>query len=186
MRKKIRTEEILKVVEEQAINGDMTAARLLLERSLPALRPVDTPIVLPIGDSLADVGRSILEAVSAGRLTPVEGSTLFERVVVAWARDRNQRTPTAYRGAGEAAPGRAPAMSASLKLRLVKLERQCPTAKFPMDLSRLSVDDLRAIRRLCGDHVARHGRQHPYYGSRHPRGRGRHRRPRRIIETLIP
>lgn len=79
MRKKIRTEEILKVVEESALAGDMTAARLLLERSLPALRPVDTPVTIPspTDNSLADVGRSVLDAVAQGRLTPGEGSTLL-------------------------------------------------------------------------------------------------------------
>jgi hypothetical protein len=77
LRKQINTSEILKVVEQAAMSGDMTAARLLLERSLPALRPVDTPVVLPPGDDLADIGRSILAAVSSGTLTPVEGSTLM-------------------------------------------------------------------------------------------------------------
>ncbi|TCT20636.1 hypothetical protein [Thiobaca trueperi] len=42
-----------------------------------ALRPVDVPVVFPVADSLADVGRTVMQAVAQGRLTPSEGSTLM-------------------------------------------------------------------------------------------------------------
>lgn len=77
LRKTIRTKEVLAVVEDAALAGDMTAARLLLERALPPLRPVDVPVVFPVADSLADVGRTVMQAVAQGRLTPSEGTTLM-------------------------------------------------------------------------------------------------------------
>lgn len=77
LRKQIRTGEILKVVETAALAGDMTACKLLLERSLPALRPVDTPVTLPMEGTLAEIGRAVLEAVTQGQITPSEGSTLM-------------------------------------------------------------------------------------------------------------
>jgi hypothetical protein len=80
LRKQIRTKEILAVVETAALGGDMTAARLLLERSLPALRPVDTPVTLPAGDGLADTGRATIEAMAASRVTPVEAGHIMAAV----------------------------------------------------------------------------------------------------------
>lgn len=77
LRKQIKTGEILKIVEDAARRGDLTACKLLLERSLPALRPVDTPVTLPMDGSLAEIGRAILEAVAQGKITPSEGSTLM-------------------------------------------------------------------------------------------------------------
>jgi hypothetical protein len=80
LRKQIRTKEILAVVEAAALGGDMTAARLLLERSLPALRPVDSPVTLPAGDGLADTGRATISALSAGAVTPVEAGHIMAAV----------------------------------------------------------------------------------------------------------
>jgi hypothetical protein len=68
---------ILDALVNAAKGGDTTAARLLLDRTLPALRPTDAPVSLPLGANLADTGGSILQAVASGRLTPAEGSTLL-------------------------------------------------------------------------------------------------------------
>lgn len=68
--------EILAALVEQAKAGDPTAARLILERCLPALRPVDAPTVLnlPAEGGLADQGRAVLAALASGQL-PVNQAT---------------------------------------------------------------------------------------------------------------
>ena len=52
--------------------GDTTASKLLLERVLPAIRPVDMPVKLAAGKDadLSEVGRAALLSMAAGDLTP--------------------------------------------------------------------------------------------------------------------
>jgi hypothetical protein len=68
--------DIIEAMVEQAKGGDAQAARLLLERVCPSLRPVDMPTVmnLPADGSLADQGRAVLLALASGQL-PVNQAT---------------------------------------------------------------------------------------------------------------
>lgn len=52
--------------------GDTTASKLLLERVLPAIKPVDTAIKLAAGPEadMTEVGRAALLSMAAGELTP--------------------------------------------------------------------------------------------------------------------
>ena len=69
---------ILDAMVAKAVEGDVGAARLLLERAIPALRPVEQPIVVPMrGSTLAEHGRTTLQAVAAGELTPGHGAALL-------------------------------------------------------------------------------------------------------------
>ena len=63
---------------EQAKGGDTGAARLLLERVLPAVKPVDYafPIDIP-GTTLTDQGNSVIAAVASGALSPGQGGALL-------------------------------------------------------------------------------------------------------------
>lgn len=65
----------------QALEGDTQAARLLLERVLPPLKPQEQvqPLTLPDG-SLTDQGRAVLAAVAAGELAPATGAALVAAV----------------------------------------------------------------------------------------------------------
>ena len=68
--------EVLETLVAQAKAGDTGAIKLILERTVPALRPVDAPAVLnlpPVG-GLADQGRAVLLALAAGQL-PVNQAT---------------------------------------------------------------------------------------------------------------
>jgi hypothetical protein len=64
-----------------AKNGDVQAARLLLERVLPPLKPVEqaSPLTLPDG-SLTEQGRAVLAAVGAGELPPGQGAQLITAI----------------------------------------------------------------------------------------------------------
>ena len=72
---------ILKTLVEQALAGDTQAARLLLERTVPALKPAEQAqaIALPDG-SLTEPGRAILTAVAAAELAPGQGAHLLSAI----------------------------------------------------------------------------------------------------------
>lgn len=68
--------DVLAALVAQAKAGDTGAIRLILERTVPALRPVDaaTPLNLPAAGGLAEQGRAVLLALAAGHL-PVNQAT---------------------------------------------------------------------------------------------------------------
>ena len=71
--------EILSALATAAKGGDVQAARLLLDRVLPPLRAVDSPVVLPPGNDPADLGEAVgavLSALATGGLTPAQGADL--------------------------------------------------------------------------------------------------------------
>lgn len=73
--------ELLETVFKAAKGGDMVAARLILERILPAVKPSELSFELTLaGKSLADRGKSVLGAVSAGKLSPSQGSQLITAI----------------------------------------------------------------------------------------------------------
>jgi len=70
---------IVKAMVERALDGDPAAARLLVERAIPALRPEErpVPVALPADAPLADQGRAILAAAAAGELAPSQAVALL-------------------------------------------------------------------------------------------------------------
>lgn len=70
--------DILQTVVTAAKGGDVQAARLILERVLPALKAVEPvqAVSLPDG-SLTDQGRAVLASVAAGELAPGQGAALL-------------------------------------------------------------------------------------------------------------
>ena len=63
--------EILDSVIQAALAGDTSAAKILLERCLPALRPITQPIAIPAlvdAATLGDKADAVLKAVAAGEL----------------------------------------------------------------------------------------------------------------------
>jgi hypothetical protein len=65
----------------RALEGDTGAARLLLERSVPPLRPVELaqPLAMPDG-SLTVKAEAILAAIGGGELSPSQGASLLSAV----------------------------------------------------------------------------------------------------------
>jgi Family of unknown function (DUF5681) len=68
---------ILQTVIECAQNGDMTAAKLLIDRVCPTLKPQSLPINLPAEGNLVDHGNNIIQATLAGLVPPDIGSQLI-------------------------------------------------------------------------------------------------------------
>ena len=63
----------------KAKEGDAQAARLLLERVLPALKPIEQAVALslPQGEGITGQGRAIVQAVAEGALAPGQGAQLL-------------------------------------------------------------------------------------------------------------
>ncbi len=73
--------EILAGLVTAAKAGDVQAARLILERILPPVKPMEQAIELDLaGGTLTDQGRAVLSAVAAGALAPGQGSQLIAAI----------------------------------------------------------------------------------------------------------
>ena len=69
--------EIIKTLVALAKGGDVAAAKILLDRCVPALKPQAMPICLPVNGSLAEQGKEIVKATMAGKIPPDIGSQLI-------------------------------------------------------------------------------------------------------------
>ncbi|WP_051564550.1 hypothetical protein [Desulfovermiculus halophilus] len=68
-----QAQQVAQTVLEQALSGDLEAARIVLERLYP--KPKDNPVSLelPEGANLTQMTEAVLQAVAVGHLTPQEG-----------------------------------------------------------------------------------------------------------------
>ena len=73
-----RVPELLTAMMTRALDGDVGAARLLLERAVAPLKAAEQPQALSLPDgTLTDQGRAVLAAVAAGELAPGQGAALL-------------------------------------------------------------------------------------------------------------
>lgn len=76
-------DKICKKVEEEALNGNMQAAKMILERFLPPRKDrcikIDLPPITTCSDVLNAVG-FIVNAVGKGKITPSEGELLSRTI----------------------------------------------------------------------------------------------------------
>ena len=75
-------DDIIKVVREQALAGDISAARLLLERMIPPVKAQEQAqvIELPKGGTLTQRGEAVLLAAAAGQLAPAQAAQLIAAI----------------------------------------------------------------------------------------------------------
>ena len=73
-----RVPELLAAMMTRALEGDVGAARLLLERAIAPLKAAEQAqaLSLPNG-TLTEQGRAVLAAVAAGELAPGQGAALL-------------------------------------------------------------------------------------------------------------
>jgi len=71
-------EAVIATVRRQAAAGDMQAVRLLLDRVLPALRPIELPVELamPVAGTLAAQARAVVQAAADGSLAPGQAAQI--------------------------------------------------------------------------------------------------------------
>ena len=76
-----RIPELLAAMMTRALEGDVGAARLLLERAIAPLKAAEQPQALSLPDgTLTEKGRAVLAAVAAGELTPGQGTQLLTAI----------------------------------------------------------------------------------------------------------
>lgn len=76
------SDEIATVVLEAAKAGDMQACRLILERIVPALKPITEPVPFDLDDAdLPSTARSIMRAIASGALPGDQGKVLLDAVL---------------------------------------------------------------------------------------------------------
>ena len=75
-----KSDEIFQAVINAAINGDMAAAKILIDKICPSLKPEAMPINLVFQESLALQGNEIIKAIMGGILAPDIGSALIAAV----------------------------------------------------------------------------------------------------------
>jgi hypothetical protein len=69
---------IIKQLVDAAQNGDIQAARLLLDRTIPTLKPAEETIILALPDSsITDQSQVVMTAVTAGTITVSQGIQLL-------------------------------------------------------------------------------------------------------------
>ena len=69
--------QIIENLVNLAKNGDVQAAKVLLDRVCPTLKPQAMPISLPVNGSLAEQGGEIIKATMSGQIPPDIGSQLI-------------------------------------------------------------------------------------------------------------
>ena len=71
--------EIIAALEVKATEGDVGAAKVLLDRCLPPLRATEAPVAIPLGD-LAAAPTRIMQAIEQGVLSPSQAQALAAAV----------------------------------------------------------------------------------------------------------
>jgi hypothetical protein len=69
--------EIILTLVELAKNGDVAAAKILLDRCVPSLKPQAMAINLPVNGTLAEQGNEIIRATLSGHIPPDVGAQLI-------------------------------------------------------------------------------------------------------------
>ena len=71
--------DIIAKLTEMALGGDVQAAKVLIERTIPALRPQAEQVVIETipNDNTAEIGRLVIDATLRGELAPDVSSQLL-------------------------------------------------------------------------------------------------------------
>lgn len=79
-----RLPQIVDVLIEYALSGDLKAADILLSRRLPILKSEKAPVQFSLqGDTLSDRLESVMAAVANGELSIADGKTISEMLFLA-------------------------------------------------------------------------------------------------------
>jgi hypothetical protein len=73
--------EVIEKLKTAALEGDVAAARLLIERIVPPVKPTELPVPMTLPDgTLSEQGRAVLGAIGTGTLAPGQGSALLTAI----------------------------------------------------------------------------------------------------------
>lgn len=69
---------ILAIVIAQAKAGDMNAAKILIDKIIPTLKPQSLPVEIELGKDAVESGDNIITAILSGEIAPDVGSMLVK------------------------------------------------------------------------------------------------------------
>lgn len=73
-----KIKEVLDVTYERARRGDMAAAKIILDGSVPVPSPVELPVVMsPLTGTLPQQGEALLAAMTRGEIAPAQCAQLL-------------------------------------------------------------------------------------------------------------
>lgn len=70
-------ESVLQKVIDAALEGDLTACKLVLDRLYPAIKPQAMPVNIPVGKTLPETGNNIVTETMTGNVPPDIGASLI-------------------------------------------------------------------------------------------------------------
>ena len=70
-------ESVLQKVIDAALEGDLTACKLVLDRLYPAIKPQAMPVNVPVGKTLPETGINIVTETMTGNVAPDIGASLI-------------------------------------------------------------------------------------------------------------
>ncbi len=73
----LEAEDIVKVLVKQAKEGDIQAAKILLDRIVPPLKSQALSVNIPIGETLPETGGNVVNATMNGSIPPDIGAQLI-------------------------------------------------------------------------------------------------------------
>jgi len=73
-------EELVAKVVEMAKNGDTTALRICIDRLIPPMKARDEAVSARLSGSLGEQGRSVLDSLAAGTVTPDQAATMLTAI----------------------------------------------------------------------------------------------------------
>ena len=76
-------EDLVKKAKDMALEGDMTALRLCLDRLVPPIKIKDELVSVPglnSSNGLVEQGQAVIDALASSEITPGEAATLMQTV----------------------------------------------------------------------------------------------------------
>lgn len=75
-----KADEVIEAVLTKAIDGDLVAAKLIIDRLIPTLRPVDLPASIPRADSgsPADQSAMVIDHLLSGAIPPDQAARIMQ------------------------------------------------------------------------------------------------------------
>jgi len=70
-------ESVLQKVIDAALEGDLTACKLVLDRLYPAIKSQAMPVNIPVGETLPETGNNIVTETMTGNVPPDIGASLI-------------------------------------------------------------------------------------------------------------
>ena len=69
--------DVLQIVIDAALDGDLVACKIVIDRLYPSIKPTAAKVTVPTGKSLDETGNNIIESTLDGTIAPDIGTQLL-------------------------------------------------------------------------------------------------------------